>query len=83
MNPVQSTNDCVDRHRDQPIKLYRSKTVTFLPHMCSSLATRILRQLAEVEEHKLPMALHITKQNFYVNNLLTGAHTIEQALQLS
>ena len=46
------------------------------------LATRCLQQFAEDEIKDFALALETLKNNFYVDDALCGANTIEDALQL-
>ncbi|XP_017765119.1 PREDICTED: uncharacterized protein LOC108554370, partial [Eufriesea mexicana] len=67
---------------DQRIKTYELNTVTFGLSPAPFLAIRALHQLAEDEAHNAPNASVILKLDLYVDDLLTGADTYEQALSL-
>ncbi|XP_044735414.1 uncharacterized protein LOC123297721 [Chrysoperla carnea] len=45
-------------------------------------ATRTLHKLADDEAHNFPKASRILKRDFYVDNLLTGANSLNEILQL-
>jgi hypothetical protein len=46
------------------------------------LATRYLQRLAEDEAQQFPLASKVTVKDFYVDDILTGTDTIEEALEL-
>lgn len=66
----------------KPIKEYRLRTVTFGTASTPYLAVRTLQQLANDNEEKYPLAAKATIDDFYVDDLLTGTDTIEQAIIL-
>ena len=67
---------------DETVKEYRLNTVTYGTACAPYLSTRILRQLAEDEKEKFPSASRATLRHFYVDDLLSGASTKEEAMQL-
>lgn len=64
------------------LKCYQLNTVTYGTASAPFLAIRCLNQLAE--EHKMlyPLACHTIKTDFYVDDLLTGAASKDEILQL-
>jgi hypothetical protein len=46
------------------------------------LATRCLKKLADDNEQQYPRAAHVLKNNFYVDDLLSGTSTIEDAINI-
>ncbi|XP_055706055.1 uncharacterized protein LOC129803485 [Phlebotomus papatasi] len=66
----------------EPLKTYLLKTVTYGTACAPFLATRCLRQLAEDEQQSFPMAAEITMRDFYVDDVLTGTSTVEEAKEL-
>ena len=66
----------------KPIKTYKLHTVTHGVSSSSFLATRTLKQLADDGADAYPQASIILKEDFYVDDLLTKAKTIEEAKQL-
>jgi Pao retrotransposon peptidase len=46
------------------------------------LAIRVLQQLAEDERDRFPLADQVTKTDFYVDDCLSGADTLSDALEL-
>ncbi|XP_043259315.1 uncharacterized protein LOC122401313 [Colletes gigas] len=66
--------------RDKPIKTYELNTVTYGTTSAPFLAVRCLQQLAVDEQDNFPAAAAIFRTDFYVDDLLTGASTREQAL---
>ncbi|XP_076379682.1 uncharacterized protein LOC143259841 [Megalopta genalis] len=70
------------RDDDGEIKTYQLNTVTFGLSAAPYLAIRCLTQLAEDEGHRFNHASNIIKRDFYVDDLLTGTTTIEEAISL-
>ncbi|XP_055385905.1 uncharacterized protein LOC129614946 [Condylostylus longicornis] len=71
--------------RDSPsqsIRDYKLTTVTFGTKSAPFLATRVLKQLAIDEKINYPIASRITLDSFYVDDLLSGADSIEKALEM-
>lgn len=68
---------------DEEIKEYRLLTVTFGTAPAPYLAVKTLRQLAEDEGSKFPVASKITKEDFYVDDVLSGYDTVEEAIAAS
>ncbi|XP_046393727.1 uncharacterized protein LOC124161449 [Ischnura elegans] len=67
---------------DSPLLTYRLKTVTYGTSSAPYLATRCLRQLAYEEAREFPLASAIALKDFYVDDLITGADTFEEALEI-
>jgi hypothetical protein len=67
---------------DEPIQEYRLTTVTYGTSSAPSLATRCLKKLAEDNEQHHPRATHVLKNDFYVDDLLSGTSTIEEAIDV-
>lgn len=66
----------------QPLQCYKLVTVTFGTAAAPFLAVRTLIQLANDEAHKYPIAANILKDSFYMDDLMTGAETIDQAFRI-
>lgn len=66
----------------QPIQHYVLKTVTYGTAAASYLATKSLQQLASCERENYPLASKVTLTDFYVDDIMTGCNTIEEALEL-
>ncbi|XP_076660602.1 uncharacterized protein LOC143363961 [Halictus rubicundus] len=64
------------------IKTYELNTVTFGLSAAPYLAIRCLTQLSRDEGHRFPQAGKILLRDFYVDDVLTGTSTIEEALSL-
>lgn len=67
---------------EEPIKIYSLNTVTFGTSCAPYLAIRTLHQFAEDEQDNFPLASMILKRDFYVDDLLTGEQTLQEAGQL-
>lgn len=63
-----------------PIKDFALKTVTFGVNCAPYLAIRTLMQLARDSQDKFPQASHILQNETYVDDILSGAHAIETAV---
>ncbi|XP_070170444.1 uncharacterized protein [Polyergus mexicanus] len=64
------------------IKTYELSTVTYGTAPASFLAIRALQQLAIEERQGFPLASRIAREDFYVNDLLTGVSSREEIQQL-
>ncbi|XP_043263445.1 uncharacterized protein LOC122403778 [Colletes gigas] len=64
------------------IRTYELNTVTFGLSAAPYLAIRCLTQLAHDEGYRFPGAAEILVRDFYVDDLLTGAKTIKEAIDL-
>ncbi|XP_076247771.1 uncharacterized protein LOC143187438 [Calliopsis andreniformis] len=64
------------------LKTYELNTVTFGLSAAPFLAIRCLKQLALDEGHNYPHASQILLRDFYVDDVLTGASTIQETIQL-
>ncbi|XP_076658716.1 uncharacterized protein LOC143362429 [Halictus rubicundus] len=67
---------------NEPIKTFTLDTVTYGTASAPFLAVRALKQLARDEGHSYPLAAAALENDFYMDDLLTGANTIEQAEKL-
>lgn len=64
---------------NKEIKTYQLNTLTFGVSSSPFLAIRTLHKLADDEGHLYPKAAKVIKQHMYVDDLLSGADTIEEA----
>ncbi|XP_070074116.1 uncharacterized protein [Drosophila takahashii] len=63
-----------------PIKHYELSTVTYGTSSAPFLSVRVLDQLANDHQHEFPTAARILKEQFYVDDVLTGAPTEEELI---
>lgn len=71
--------------RDTPqeaLKEYQLCTITYGMKAAPFLAMRTLQQLAKDDAEKYPLAAKVLHRDFYVDDLLTGTDTIEQAQEV-
>ncbi|XP_061717581.1 uncharacterized protein LOC133525310 [Cydia pomonella] len=66
----------------EPIQHYKLLRLTFGTACAPYLAVKSLQKLAELEESKYPLAARITRRDFYMDDLLTGAETETEALKI-
>ncbi|XP_058837794.1 uncharacterized protein LOC131693727 [Topomyia yanbarensis] len=66
----------------EPVSMYELKTVTYGTASAPYLATRVLQQLANDEQQNYPVAAKATSEDFYVDDFLSGAKTVEEAVEL-
>lgn len=66
----------------QPIKHFRLLTVTYGISCASYLSVRTLRQLALDSINDFPRSAQIIRNDFYVDDILTGAESAEELLEL-
>ncbi|XP_043480299.1 uncharacterized protein LOC122509997 [Leptopilina heterotoma] len=69
-------------NEDEPIKTYELNTVTYGTSAAPFLAIRCLEELSKDEGHAFPIAAEVLKNDFYVDDCLTGADTIEEVKQI-
>ena len=65
-----------------PIEEYRLKTVTFGVASAPFQAIRTLHQIADDNHKEFPLAASVIKSDFYVDDLISGANSVEEALNL-
>ncbi|XP_061508978.1 uncharacterized protein LOC133392661 [Anopheles gambiae] len=70
------------RQETEVVQTFELATVTYGLAPSSFLATRTLLQLAEDEGAPYPLATEAVKKTLYVDDLISGAESIEQAIQL-
>ncbi|XP_054003289.1 uncharacterized protein LOC128889589 [Hylaeus anthracinus] len=68
-------------HNDE-IRVCGLNTMTFGVSSSAFLAIRTISQLTDDESTKFPCASQILKRNLYVDNLLMGANSLEEILQI-
>ncbi|GBN11097.1 hypothetical protein AVEN_227060-1 [Araneus ventricosus] len=66
----------------EPVKSYRLLTVTYGTACAPFLAIRTLLQLAQDYEKLFPDKAKVIRENFYVDDLLTGADSVPKARRL-
>ncbi|XP_075162890.1 uncharacterized protein LOC142235523 [Haematobia irritans] len=64
-----------------PLEDFELLTVTFGVNCAPFLAIRTLLQLAEDVADTYPLASKIIRENLYVDDVLAGAHTVEDAIK--
>ncbi|XP_053698890.1 uncharacterized protein LOC128745844 [Sabethes cyaneus] len=72
--------------RDSPnetIRVYHLTTVTYGTACAPYLATKCLQCLSDLESETFPVASRVLKNDFYVDDMLTGADDIETASHLA
>lgn len=67
---------------DEALQLYRLTTVTYGTTAASFMATNCLVSLAEESRESQPEASKIIRRDFYMDDLMTGANTIEECCHL-
>ncbi|XP_029659434.1 uncharacterized protein LOC115233264 [Formica exsecta] len=64
------------------IKTYELITLTYGTASASFLAIKVIQQLADLEENEFPIGASIARRDFYVDDLITGANSKEDALMI-
>ncbi|XP_065079958.1 uncharacterized protein LOC135702846 [Ochlerotatus camptorhynchus] len=67
---------------EAPLQKYELKSVTYGTASAPFLATRVLQQLAHDEQTDFPEAANVLRKDFYVDDLFSGANTVEEAIAL-
>ncbi|XP_074100580.1 uncharacterized protein LOC141528434 [Cotesia typhae] len=70
------------RNSNNEIQTYELDTVTFGIRPSPYLAIRCLHQLADDEGQQFPIAAKVLKEDFYVDDLLSGAEDVEKAIKI-
>lgn len=65
---------------NDPIRDYRLKTVTFGTANAPYMAIRTLEEMAKIYENSYPLASATIKSNMYLDDVLGGSHTLEEAV---
>lgn len=68
---------------NEEIKDYRLLTVTFGTTSAPYLAVKTLIQLAHEERNSYPVASDITLSDFFVDDVMSGCDTVEEAIEAS
>ncbi|XP_034935131.1 uncharacterized protein [Chelonus insularis] len=63
-------------------KVYQLNTVTYGTACAPYHAMRCLRELANIYNNEFPLAAKVVEENFYMDDVLTGSRTIDNAIQL-
>ena len=66
----------------EPVKTYELTTVTYGTKSAPFLATRTLKQLADDEGKKFPLAEQVLLNDMYMDDVLSGAETLHDAKEL-
>jgi len=69
-------------YENDQLKIYRLKTVTYGTSSAPFLATRCLKQLALDEQKDFPIASKVVENDSFMDDIMTGTDTIEDALKL-
>ncbi|XP_055622690.1 uncharacterized protein LOC129766204 [Toxorhynchites rutilus septentrionalis] len=64
--------------KNTTLKIFQLQTVTYGTNSASFLATRVLKQLAEDEKVKFPLAAPVIRSDFYMDDLLTGCEDLNK-----
>ncbi|XP_018364348.1 PREDICTED: uncharacterized protein LOC108762043, partial [Trachymyrmex cornetzi] len=64
------------------LKTFELLTLTYGTASASFLAIRVIHKLAEDESELFPIGSRIILRDFYVDDLLTGSSTLEEALEI-
>ncbi|XP_011858842.1 PREDICTED: uncharacterized protein LOC105556362, partial [Vollenhovia emeryi] len=65
---------------EEPVRRYQLNTVTYGTNCAPYLAIRCLRQIAEDDGGDLPQAAHAIIEDCYMDDVLSGARTVEEAI---
>jgi len=67
---------------EEPIQEYQINTVTYGTASAPYLATRCLKKPADDNRCQYPRSAQVLSNDFYVDDLLRGTSTLEEAIQL-
>lgn len=66
----------------EPIKCYQLNTVTYGTSAAPFLATRAIVEVASMNQSLFPDACRAIKNDMYVDDLMSGSNTVEEAVQI-
>lgn len=67
---------------EDPVEIYELNTLTYGTASAPYLATRCIMELAKECEHQWPNIAKIIREDFYVDDLLTGTDSTEEAMDI-
>ncbi|GFW66731.1 DUF1758 domain-containing protein [Trichonephila clavipes] len=67
---------------EEPLVIFKLNTVTYGTSCAPFFAIRTLKQLCEDEKHSFPQAAKLSKDHFYVDDLLAGAESLDSARKI-
>lgn len=79
---VHADDRCYQRilwRRNKEIETFQFNTLTFGVASSPFLATRVLKKLADDEHRAFPRAAEVLKSHMYMDDLLSGAESIDEA----
>ncbi|KAH8233851.1 hypothetical protein KR032_011452, partial [Drosophila birchii] len=84
MHPDHQLNQLIvwRKKPSDDLKFYRLKTVTYGTTLAPFLATKCLDYLSQKAKNHLPLGSSVLKHDFYVDDCLTGADSIPEAVQI-
>ena len=82
IHPIDRKYQRIFWYHEDTIRVYELNTVTFGVSAAPYLAIRTVQQLADDEKSHYPRAASILKRDLYVDDLLTGANTLEEILHI-
>lgn len=69
-------------HPSEPLKVYEIVTLAFGTASAPFLATRCLKALVDLDGKLFPQACSALLHDFYVDDVLTGANSVQEALEI-
>lgn len=63
------------------IRTYQLNTITYGTASAPYQAVRCVQELAQIERDQFPLAHELINNHFYVDDMLTGASTVNEALE--
>ncbi|GFV25538.1 integrase catalytic domain-containing protein [Trichonephila clavipes] len=82
INSILGIAHCVERIKDSPIREYKLCTVTYGTASAPYLATRCLFETGLDLERDDPAVSSLIKESFYIDDLMAGAPSSEEAISL-
>lgn len=84
MNPADQFHQMIvwRNSPQEELKYYRLKTVTYGTTSAPFLATKCLEHLATVNKLQYPLGAKTVKNDFYVDDCLTGADSLTEAMKI-
>jgi len=65
-------------NKENPVQIFKLNTLTYGTACAPYLATRVLQESAKLNQDKWPLGASRILTNFYVDDLITGANSIQE-----
>lgn len=64
------------------IQTYALKTVTYGTASAPYLAVKCLQKIADMEQEEFPLESHVIRNDFYMDDLMTGCNSLQEVIEM-